>query len=184
MNAAGTLTATLDEIASWVESEIAANLEYLVPPDEGAVEDIELTWSNPSVFSSFVPSVERLPEGSNQSPSILVQLLGGEDSLSEDRELRIRLLLTIWSPGHFVDGSIIRSNDGWRDLFNGLSAIVTAVESAETIAGCAVKRDNGVRYGFYEIDRQIPDMYPYWMGQVDFELRRLPHANKRFNTLL
>ena len=184
MKPAQTLAATLEGVAAWVESTIAAELQYLVPPSDGAVESIDLEWANPSVFQAFIPSVERLHDGEHQSPSIAVQLLGGEDGLKNNRELNIRLVLSIWSPGHFDDGKFIRDSDGWRDLFNGLGTIAGAIESAETIAGCSVDMSDGVRYGFFEIDKEIPDLYPYWMGKVDFKLKRAPQANKRFQDML
>ena len=42
----------------------------------------------------------------------------------------------------------------------------------------------GVRYGFYEIEREIPDLYPFWMGKVEFKLMRAPQASKRFQDML
>ncbi|MBQ9003986.1 MAG: hypothetical protein IJ087_19245 [Eggerthellaceae bacterium] len=182
--AAQNLTATLDKIAAWVDSAIAPELEYLVPPDEGAVDEIDLEWAHPTVSQAFTPPVERLQDGERQAPSIAVQLTGGADGLRIDRELTIRLLLTIWSPGHFADGRFMRDSDGWRDLFNGLGTMVAAVENAETIAACSVDMASGVEFGFYEIDKEIPDLYPYWIGRVDFKLRRSPQANKRFEALL
>lgn len=182
--AAQTLAATLDGVAKWVEETVAEELEYLVPPDSGAVDGVSIESAHPSVFQAFVPSVERLPDGAHQAPSIAVQLLGGNDQSRSDRELSIRLALTIWAPGHFDDGVFVRDSDGWRDLFNGLGAIAGAVESADTIAGCAVDMTAGVKFGFYEIDKEIPDLYPYWIGKVDFTLRRAPQASKRFLDML
>lgn len=182
--AAQTLTETLDGVAAWVETAIAADLWYLVPPEDGAVDDIDLEWASPSVFQAFVPSIERMPDGAHQAPSIAVQLVEGNDGPRDSRVITIKLVLTIWSPGHFQDDQFIRGSDGWRDLFNGLGAIVGAVESAETIAGCAVDMKEGVRYGFYEIEREIPDLYPFWMGKVEFKLMRAPQASKRFQDML
>ena len=197
---AQTLAATLDGVKAWVESAIAPQLEYLVPPDDGAVDNIDLVWAHPSVYQSFVPSVERLKGGMHQAPSICVRFLGGHDAKHNTREITIRLLLTIWSPGHFISeqpepndqdepvppepATFVRDSDGWRDLFNGLGVIADAIETAEVIANCSVDMNEGVHYGFYEIDNEIPDMYPYWMGQVDFRLLRAPQANKRFNDML
>ena len=182
--AAQTLTATLDKVAEWVERTVAPKLKYLVPPDDSAVVDIEPRWDNPSVFQAFVPPVERLPDGAHQAPSIAVQLINGLDGLKNSRELAIRIVLTIWAPGQFVNGEFTRDSDGWRDLFNGLGVIAGAVESADTIADCAVDLTAGVQFGFYEIDKEIPDLYPYWMGKVDFKLRRGTHLSKRFEGML
>lgn len=182
--AAQTLTATLDKVAAWVEAAIAPELRYLVPPDDSAVGDIDPTWDHPSVFIAFVPPVERLPDGAHQAPSIAVQPLNGQDGLKNSREITIRLVLTIWAPGRFEDGKFSRDSDGWRDLFNGLGIIAGAVESADTVADCSVDMSAGVQYGFYEIDKEIPDLYPYWMGKVDFKLRRGTHLSKRFEDLL
>ena len=132
----------------------------------------------------FVPGVERLKQGERQAPSIAVQFLGGLDSMHSTREITIELLLSIWSPGHFIDGAFVRDSDGWRDLFNGLGVIAEKVESAEIIAGCAVDMKTGVRFGLYEIKDEIPDMYPYWLGKVDFKLLRAPQASKRFQDML
>ena len=182
--AASELAATLDGIAAWVETNIARELEYLVPPVDGAVDSIELEWAHPTVFQLFVPSVERLQAGEHQAPNIAVQLMGGADDIKDARELTMRLMLTVWAPGIFEDGRFTRSSEGWRDLFNGLGVMVSAIENAETIAGCAVDRSYGVQYGMYETEREIPDLYPFWMGRVDFRLRRAPQANKRFMDLL
>ena len=189
MVAAATLATTLDRVADWVRTEVAEQLEYLVPPDDGAVEGIEVIWAHPSVFQMFVPAVERLQSGELQTPSIAVQFMGGNDSIDDanknDREIRIRLLLTIWAPGHYEDdGRFVRDWEGWRDLFNGLGVISNAVNTAETIAGCTLDRSVGIDYGLFDIKNEIPDLYPYWMGKVDFRLRRAPHANERFTDLL
>lgn len=184
MAAASELAATLDAVTAWVESEIAGELQYLVPADDGAVDVLELEYAHPTVFMMFVPSVERLKTGEHQAPNIAVQFLGGADELKNSRNITIRLLLTIWAPGHFINGAFVRDSDGWRDLFNGLGVIVSAVSNAETIAECAVDMAYGIRYGLYEIKDEIPDLYPFWMGKVDFRLRRAPQANKRFVDLL
>lgn len=181
---ASELAATLDGVAAWVESGIARDLKYMVPPDDGAVEGVALEYAHPSVFQMFVPSVERLKPGERQAPNIAVQLMNGIDDIKDARELAIRLMLTIWAPGQFDGGRFVRDSEGWRSLFNGLGAMVSAVENAETIAGCAVDRAFGVQFGMYESDREIPDLYPFWMGRVDFRLRRATQANKRFNNML
>ena len=185
MVAAQILTNTVDEIAAWVESEIAPDLEYLVPPEDGAVEGVEIARAHPSVFKMFVPASERLPEGAQQAPSIAVRLLNGFDRLDvSGREITVQLVLTIWAPGTFENEQFIRDMEGWRDLFNGLGVIVAAVEGAGTIAGSTVDKKTGVTFGFYEVDKEIPDLYPYWMGTVEFKLLRAPHASKRFNDML
>lgn len=185
MVAAQMLTATLDGVAAWVEDHIAPDLEYLVPPADGAVEGIEVERAHPYVFKSLVPPAERMPEGKSHAPSIAVQFSGGNDVLTKNsREIAIRLVLTIWAPGHFEEGQFVRDNEGWRSLLNGLGVMVSAVESAETIAGSTVDLETGVKFGFYEIEKEIPDLYPYWMGTVDFKLLRAPHSNKRFRNML
>ena len=185
MVAAQMVTKTIDDLAAWVESEIAPHLNYLVPPSDGAVDGIEIERAHPSVFKLFVPSAERLPEGANNAPSIAVRFLNGLDTLNDfSREISVQLVLTIWSPGHFEDGKFVRSMEGWRSLFNGLGVIVSAVEGAETIAGSTVDMKQGVSFGLYEIEKEIPDLYPYWMGTVEFKLVKAPHSNKRFKHLL
>ena len=197
-----TLATTLDNVAAWVESTIAPKLVYLVPPDDGAVDEIEVVLDHPSVFMLFVSSVERLMDGEHQAPSIAVRFLNGLDAKQSTRKIKLELLLTIWAPGHFYppkpegeteepEGEepaqppvFVRSADGWRDLFNGLGIIADAIETAETIAGCAIDMNTGVEYGLYEIDGEIPDMFPYWIGKVDFTLIRAPQANKRFQDML
>ena len=171
--AASELAATLDGVAAWVASEIACDLEYIVPPDDGAVDAAEIEYAHPTVFQMFVPSVERLKPGEHQAPNIAVQLMGGIDDIKDTRELTIRLMLTIWAPGRFEDGKFVRDSDGWRDLFNGLGAMASAVD-----------RTYGVQYGMYESNKEIPDLYPFWMGRVDFRLRRAAQANKRFLDML
>ena len=184
MMAASELAAVLDGVAAWVESEIAGDLEYIVPTDDGALDAAEIEYAHPTVFQMFVPSVERLKPGEHQAPNIAVQLMNGVDDIKDTRELTIRLMLTIWAPGRFEDGKFVRDSDGWRDLYNGLGVMVSAVENAETIAGCAVDRTYGVQYGMYESNKEIPDLYPFWMGRVDFRVRRATQANKRFQDML
>lgn len=175
---------TISEVVDWVAAKVAPRLEYLVPVDDGAVDRIATERANPTVFPLFVPSAERLSESQHQAPSIAVQLLGGSDALDSARSFNIRLVLTVWSPGRFEGDGFVRSLDGWRELFNGLDVIARAVESAESIAGCAVDLKTGVSYGLMEFDNEIPDLYPYWMGRVDFTLACGIPLNKRFNDML
>ncbi|MBQ9000261.1 MAG: hypothetical protein IJ087_00210 [Eggerthellaceae bacterium] len=179
-----TISKTLDDVAAWVASEIAPKLEYLVPPDDGSVGGFEVETAHPVVYQSFVPGKERLTQGQLQAPSIAVQLLGGSDASSGNRTLNVRLVLTIWAPGHYDADGFHRDQDGWRDLHNGLDAMAVAVGSAEVIAGCAVNLSRGVQFGYFDIEGEIPDLYPYWMGKVDFELTGAYPANKRFENLL
>jgi len=181
---ARTLMASLADVAEWVAEEVAPRLEYLVPPESGDFDASGVETAHPSVYQSFVPGKERLEDGEHQHPSIAVQLLGGIDGLSGSRTLNVRLVLTIWAPGHYDEDGFHRDRDGWRDLYNGLDAVAAAVGSAEGIAGYAVDMRSGVRYGFLDIDGEIPDLYPYWMGKVDFDLVASAPANKRFENLL
>ena len=181
---ARTISTTLDGVEALVAAEIAPKLEYLVPPDDGSVDVLEVETAHPTVYQSFVPGRERLERGQLQAPSIAVQLLGGDDSASGSRTLNMRLVLTIWAPGHYDADGFHRDQDGWRDLHNGLDAMAVAVGSAEVIAGCTVALARGVRFGYFDIDGEIPDLYPYWMGKVDFELAGAYPANKRFENLL
>ena len=179
-----TIETTLDDLQAWVEAAIAPELEYLVPPDDGRVDDFEAVTGNPTVYQSFVPGKERLHEGDMQAPAIAVQLVSGSNRASSRRTLSVRLMLVIWSPGHFDADGYHRDNDGWRDLYNGLDAMVTAIEEAEVIAGCTVDHNRGIQYGYLDIDGEIPDLYPYWIGRVDFDLLGATPGSKRFNEYL
>lgn len=181
---ASELAAVLDGIAAWVHEEVSPKLAYMVPPADGAVNSEVVEWANPSVFQMFVPSVERLEPGMVQVPNIAVQFLGGDDALGSLRTFDVRLVLTVWAPGNFDDGAFERNQDGWRDLMNGLGVIATAVREAETLSGCAVDMGTGIKYGLFDENGQIPDLYPFWMGKVDFRLRRAPHASNKFENLL
>lgn len=179
-----TIPSIMDDLTAWVAGEIAPGLEFLVPPEDAGEHAGEVATASPAVYQAFVPGEQRLAEGEHQAPSIAVQLLGGADSQADLRKLDVRLLLIVWAPGHFGEGGFTRDRDGWRDLYNGLEAMSRAVESAETVAGCAVDHASGVRFGFYDIDGEIPDQYPYWVGKVDFALVCAPPATSRFENLL
>ena len=51
--AAQTLTKVLDGVKEWVEAAIAPDLVYLVPPDDGAVEGIEIVDRIAGVSTDF-----------------------------------------------------------------------------------------------------------------------------------
>lgn len=182
---ARTITATVDDLVSFVQTEIAPLLEFNVPPMGGAVEGATITRDHPSVYPFYIPAEERLADGQHQSPSIAVQVNDGTDELRESRVLNVRLVLMIWAPGEWDDdGTFTRTMNGWRDLFNGLDKIVKAIETAGTVAECMVDIDSGIRYGFLDIDGEIPDLYPFWFGKVDFRLLCGAPANKRFIGML
>ena len=183
---AATITRTFDLLVGWVRDEIAPKLDYLLPSDGHEVEGQELTYVHPAVYPNFVPTEDRVEEGSHRFPFIAVQLMNGKDGIGSSRSLSIRLVLGIWAPGHFNNGEFADSTDGWRDLFNGLDAIVSAVQEAETVAGARLNTETGVSYGFFgDEDGVIIDQYPYFMGRVDFTLEcGAQPGSKRFGNLL
>ncbi|MBQ9000545.1 MAG: hypothetical protein IJ087_01675 [Eggerthellaceae bacterium] len=182
---ARTITATVNDLVSFVQAEIAPMLEFNVPPNGGAVEGAAIERDHPTVYPFYIPSEERLADGQHQSPSIAVQVSDGTDGLRESRAFNVRLVLMIWAPGEWADdGAFTRTMDGWRELFNGLDTIVKAIETADTVAECTVDLESGIRYGFLDVDGEIPDLYPFWFGKVDFRLLCGAPSNKRFVDML
>lgn len=182
---ARTITATVDDLVRFVQKKIAPKLEYNVPPQGGAIEGVTIERDHPTVFPFYIPSEDRLTDGQHQSPSIAVQVHEGADERRGSRVFNVRLVLMIWAPGEWDDdGAFTRTMDGWRELFNGLDKIVKEIETAETIAECDVDYESGIRYGFLDIDGEIPDLHPFWFGRVDFRLVCGAPANKRFIGML
>lgn len=184
---AATIVNTFDLLVEWVDGAIVPRLEYLKPSDDGVIDGYEVEWVHPRVFPNFVPTEDRIEDGGHRFPFIAVQLLSGNDlakSSGLERNINVRLVLGVWNPGHFNDGVLTPSMDGWRDVFNGVDVIAGIVESADTIADSRLDEERGISYGLLDEDGAVLDQYPYFLGRVDFTLQAGKPANKRFENLL
>ena len=179
---AATITGTFDGVVEWVEQTVAPDLVYLTPADGYTLEGYSVDWVHPRVYPNFVPTDSLVDEGTRFA-SIAVQLITGKD-VRDTRGRNGRPVLCSWMPGHFEVGFGTPSMDGWRDTMNGLDVISNLVRSAETIAGARLDADKGVSYGFLDQDGEAIDLYPFFMGRVDFTVEVGTPANKRFEKLL
>lgn len=176
-----------DELVAWTREAIAPRLSFLVPPRRPTeLKGYVPKYAQPTVFEHFVPSEERLADGTAQTPSLAVQLLSSTDNPDGTRSASMRYALTIWDPGKVSEphGAVERNGDGWRSLFTGLDEIAAALESADTVAGRYLDRTRGVEIALVDQDREVLDFWPYWLGRVDFTLVSGTPRPARFAGLL
>lgn len=180
---AATIAGTFDRMVEWTRDNIAGRIELKVPPEDGDVESYAYETAHPQVFENFVPERDCAPDG-RRYPFVTVQLLDVTDSL-RGRTLRFRLAVGIWAPGTFDDGELDKSMCGWRELDNVLDEVSSALQAADTVAGCRLDMERGVSLGPYRSGDEVMVTYPYYVGAAEFDLASgTPAPAARFSGLL
>lgn len=180
---AATIAGTFDRMVEWTRDNIAGRIELKVPPEDGDVESYVYETAHPQVFENFVPERDCAPDG-RRYPFVTVQLLDVTDSL-RGRTLRFRLAVGIWAPGTFDDGELDKSMCGWRELDNVLDEVSSALQAADTVAGCRLDMERGVSLGPYRSGDEVMITYPYYVGAAEFDLvSGAPAPAARFQGLL
>lgn len=181
----------IEGITKWTEENICSKLTFKVPDDD--VNDGRYTARRvaPAAFPLFIPAKDRLPPNVEAPiPSIAVELMSGSDSEGL-RKMKIRLCLSVWSPGthpgetfypkdderaplgisYHTNGegeSYQRNGDGWEELYNFQDVALSELHGAGYIAGATIDTEDPIEYGPFTQDGTIWDYYPYWFSWVSF----------------
>lgn len=165
----------LDDVTEWAQRNICSKIMLKVPPanTEPNDQDYDYRVINPTAFTMFVPTQDKLPEGIPAPfPSLCVRFLEGEDDLSgKGGTIGIQFLLSVWNPGTHGPDQFQRNADGWRDVWNFVDIAASALESAGSIAGFEIDPSVPIKYGPLTEQEAIPDFYPFWFAWVSFQLK-------------
>lgn len=175
-----TVTGAIFALSEWLESEVCPRIKLKVPSNERQTDGYDYRLANPSVHKMYAPP-SKLAGQLNQElcPGILVHLVDGEDRpRKSERDLKFRLLLSVWNPGlHPEDVSagdgdapgFVANADGWADVWNFMDLLIDMLRNAEQIGGVLrVKAEDGFRFNPYKEDGAIIDFYPFFFAEIEF----------------
>lgn len=174
-----TVTEGIHAIARWLEEEVCPEIELKVPSNDQHTDAYEYTLAHPGVHKMYAPP-SKLASHINRElcPGILVHLIDGEDHPRRSaRDLKFRLLLSVWNPGtHPEDvqgddgpGKFVANADGWNDVWSLMDLLLRKLRNAEQIGGVLrVKAEDGFKYSPYKEDGAVIDFYPFFFAQLEF----------------
>nr|DAW25123.1 MAG TPA: hypothetical protein [Caudoviricetes sp.] len=172
-------------------------VQLKLPDDSATDASYPYKLVNPTAFSLFVPSKDRLPpKVPAPIPSVCVQIVDGTDSLTmSSRSIKIRLCFSAWDPGYHGrdifkpknDGSgayvqwqneeaaafFEKNGEGWRDAWNFVDTALRMIENAEYIGPLRVMKEDGITFGPVSEQDAVPDFYPYWFAWVEFAVEEI-----------
>lgn len=200
---------SIETVREWLSSTVCPMVELKLPDDNATDASYPYKLVNPTAFSLFVPSKDRLPPNVPAPiPSVCVQLAQGDDNMIQSaRGIKIRLCFSAWDPGyHGLDfyypkndgsGAYIqhhneeataffqKNGEGWRDAWNFVDTALRMIEDAEYIGRLRVAKEDGISFGPVSEQDAVPDFYPYWFAWVEFTVEEaLTRAPKDYQHLL
>ena len=200
---------SIETVREWLEATVCPMVQLKLPDDSATDASYPYKLVNPTAFSLFVPSKDRLPpKVPAPIPSVCVQLVEGDDNMIQSaRDIKIRLCFSAWDPGfHGLDfyypkndgsGAYIqqhneeakaffqKNGEGWRDAWNFVDTALRMIENAEYIDRLRVAKENGISFGPVSEQDAVPDFYPYWFAWVEFTVEEaLTRAPKDYQHLL
>ncbi len=183
----------IENLRSWIESEVASKIELKTPKGDIDDGDYEIDFAHPSVFSYFVPP-SSVDADQPHAPSICVQFLDTEESFQGagigEKHIRVRIAIIVWNPGEHVIfepheditklGAVaytpntegyLRTLDGWKDFVNLQDDILNKIKGTQYIEGMEVDLSS-IKYGMFKDEEDsIYLYYPYWQGYIDFTVK-------------
>lgn len=184
----------LDDVTSWAQTNICDIVQLKVPPEDDAEavdQDYTYDLANPTAFTLFVPSKDKLPALVKSSvPYLCVKFVEGSDMLDgkgNGGSITLQFILCTWDPGlhskdYFTyvggvdyeqngdDKTFVRSSGGWRDAWNFLDTARRVIESSTSVAGYELDVSSGVQFGPWEEMDGSNDFYPFWLSWLQFTL--------------
>lgn len=167
----------LNNIQEWVNNRICSKVKCLIPYDEKTVKTYKPEYMHPKAIPMLLPPRDFSPkEYDHNIPSIVVQLMQGEDTLAEDEErYQIRLVFCTWNPGSFQredDKTIVIKNmNGWEDSIRLIDIARNAIKHDVYIDGLRLDKTIPIQYGqFFEDGDARNESYPYWFSWLTFTL--------------
>ena len=200
---------SIETVREWLDSTVCPMVQLKLPDDSATDASYPYKLVNPTAFSLFVPSKDRLPpKVPAPIPSVCVQIVEGTDSLTmSSRSIKIRLCFSAWDPGYHGrdifnpknDGSgayvqwqieeaaafFEKNGEGWRDAWNFVDTALRMIENAEYIGPLRVMKEDGITFGPVSEQDAVPDFYPYWFAWVEFSAEEpLTRTPKDYQHLL
>lgn len=200
---------SIETVREWLDANVCPRVELKLPDDNATDASYSYKLVNPTAFSLFVPSKDRLPPRVPAPiPSVCVQIVEGTDNLTmSSRGIKIRLCFAAWDPGYHGRDFYIPKNDGsgeyiqqqneeaeaffqkngegWRDAWNFVDAALRMIENAEYIGSLRVMKEDGITFGPVSEQDAVPDFYPYWFAWVEFSVEEiLARTPKNYQHLL
>ena len=181
----------LDSVRDWVQEKICPQIMLKVPAEDIEPNDRDYDYKlvNPTAFTLFVPTKDKLPPPILSSfPSACVRFMeGADDMAANEGSIGIQLCFSAWNPGTHDkdvfhpagDGSFRQGTggsgftpdgEGWRDVWNFVDIALREVESTTTIGGYVIDRSVPVKFGPLAEQEAIPDFYPLWFAWISFQL--------------
>lgn len=185
-----TLTQCIEEITDWLDKTVCPKV-VLKCPDDKQVETYKET--NPHAFAMFLPGKEKLPPGIEcVHPAVVTQIIEGTHTMTEGKtRLKLQLSFTAWNPGTHkeergeTEGGLVRSTDGWKDVWNFLDRTLREIENVEYINGLRVVKELGITFGQFQQEEQVSDLYPYWGAWAVFTVEQgLSRTAESYKNLL
>ncbi|MCM1040427.1 MAG: hypothetical protein NC434_14005 [Ruminococcus sp.] len=181
-----TVTDSLIKISEWLNEGVCKKYKFKMPPEADMPIDDRYEYKevNPHAFPAFVPARDKLPPHvESNMPSVLVQIVNGEDDTAADtRSLTVLLSLSCWNPGrHGKDiyyppdkrpetpEKYKSAYSGWMDIWNFTDALLRELESAANIKGMQIK--GNITFGPYKEQEVIADYYSYWFTWIQFSVQ-------------
>lgn len=187
---------TLDIVKDWLEANVCPLVELKLPNDSAIADEYPYELIHPAALALFVPSKDRMgPKIKAPIPSVCVQIISGNDSLSDhNRAIKLRLCFSTWDPGYHAQDIFIptqsegdlqeynrrvtaafeKNSEGWRDCWNFVDTTLRVVENAEYIGDkLRVAKESGISFGPITEQEDIVDYYPYWFAWVEFSVEEV-----------
>lgn len=160
-----TIVQCLETITKWLQENVCNKIKLKAAQDNDEEKFEEV---NPTAFTLFQPGKTQVPPNTKiLMPSVVVQLLDGNDDLTQSKaRLKLQLSFMAWNPGkHKAEGASVPlepNADGWKDVWNFVEHALQEIENAEYLNGLRVVKELGITYGLFTQDNALVDLYPYW----------------------
>lgn len=179
---------SMERVRAWLEENVCSQVKLKAPDDSATDAAYPYELIHPAAFAMFLPSKDRMPPPVRSPiPSVCVQLVQGEDNLTQCRRgLVLRLSFSAWDPGlHGQDvflpkgggryeqrqeAAFQKNAEGWRDVWNFVDTAMRLLEDCEYPGGLRIMKERGITFGPFTEQDAVPDFYPYWYAWVQFTL--------------
>ena len=172
---------SIETVREWLGSTVCPMVQLKLPDDSATDASYPYKLVNPTAFSLFVPSKDRLPP---KVPAPIPSVCGyhGRD---------------IFKPKNDGSGAYVqwqneeaaaffeKNGEGWRDAWNFVDTALRMIENAEYIGPLRVMKEDGITFGPVSEQDAVPDFYPYWFAWVEFSAEEpLTRTPKDYQHLL
>lgn len=197
---------TLDVVAEWIKKEVCRGWKLKAPTKSEQTDRYDYQLMEPNVYALYEPTnSDRPPSKKPLVPAICIQLVNGSDAIVEGRRsYKIRLSFSTYQPGihdadvfypkHTKDGTRVYrrgrkktfqySEDGWRDLWNLIDRTIRKIEDANAIGTLALDKPQGISFGVFSYQDEMPDLYPFWLGWVELTITEQFSRNNGYSQFL